>query len=131
MVPLWHNRKINLSNQSQNQDLLLAYLASVLVTRSSSLQVGVTLSRLASVQRELDQLDESIKSLQEAKNKFGNNDEYNAVIFSKLSVVHRYRGEDEISMQFAKKAISITEKNQKHKIPGHPGKSLLEQMDAE
>lgn len=83
------------------------------------LQMGVTLSRLASVQRNLDKLDESIKSLQEAEEMLGYNDIYKAVILSKLSVVYRYKGDSNNSLHFAEEASRIID--QKYDYKRHPG----------
>ena len=80
----------------------------------------VTLSRLGSVQRNLEKLDESIKSLQEAQEMFEYNDIYSAVILSKLSVVYRHNGNPTNSLYFAEKASEITDKH--HGAKDHPGK---------
>ena len=69
--------------------------------------MGVTLSRLASVQRNMDKLDESILSLKEAQGMFGYNAIYNAVVLSKLSVVYRYKGDSTKSLYFAEKASEM------------------------
>lgn len=82
--------------------------------------MGVTLSRLASVQRCLDKLDESIKSLMEAKEMLGNNNIYIAIILSKLSVVYRHKGDSKNSLLFAEEAAEITDKH--HGRKDHPGK---------
>lgn len=84
------------------------------------LQMGETLSRLASVQRNMDKLDESIKSLEQAQKMLGQNDIYSAVILSKLSVVYRYKGDSERSLEFAEQASKITD--QKFGSTDHPGK---------
>lgn len=80
------------------------------------LQMGVTLSRLASVQRCLEKLDESIKSLMEAREMLGNI----AIILSKLSVVYRHKGDSKNSLRFAEEAAEITDKH--HERKDHPGK---------
>ena len=82
--------------------------------------MGETLSRLSSVQRNLEKLDESIESLMEAKEMFGNNDIYSAIILSKLSVVYRYKGDSKNSLENAEKAAEITDKH--HGLKSHPGK---------
>lgn len=84
------------------------------------LQMGVTLSRLASVQRCLEKLDESIKSLMEAREMLGNNEIYIAIILSKLSVVYRHKGDSKNSLRFAEEAAEITDKH--HERKDHPGK---------
>ena len=92
-------------------------------SKKLTFQIGVTLSRLASVQRNLDKLDESIASLQMALKKFGYNNIYSAVILSKLSVVYRYKGDFTRSVQLAKKAKKIA--NEQCGTKSHPGRSLL------
>ena len=82
--------------------------------------MGVTLSRLSSVQRNMGKLDESIDSLMEAKEMFGNNDIYSAIILSKLSVVYSYKGDLKTTLDYAKKAEEITDKP--HGTKSHPGK---------
>ena len=81
--------------------------------------MGVTLSRLASVQRNMDKLDESILSLKEAQDMFGCNAIYHAVVLSKLSVVYRYKGDSTKSLYFAEKASEITDEQYGSK--DHPG----------
>ena len=81
--------------------------------------MGETLSRLGSVQRYLEKLDESIKSLQEAQEMFEYNDIYSAVILSKLSVIYCYNGDLINSLDFAEKASEITDKY--HSTKDHPG----------
>ena len=81
--------------------------------------MGVTLSRLASVQLNMVKLDESIAALEEAQKMFGYNDLYTAVILSKLSVVYRYKGDSTRSLHFAEKASEITDKQRGSKE--HPG----------
>ena len=88
----------------------------------SCFKVGVTLSRLASVQRSLDKLDESIASLEEAKEKFANDDIYRAVILSKMCVVYRYKGDSTNSLKFAEEASKITDEQLGSKE--HPGKLM-------
>ena len=83
----------------------------------------MTLSRLASVQRNMDKLEESIASLDMAHKKFGYNNIYSAVILSKLSVVYRYKGDFERSVQFALKAKKIADEQCGTK--SHPGMLLL------
>lgn len=83
------------------------------------LQMGVTLSRLASVQRNLGKLDESIASLEKAEKMFGHNDIYRAVIISKLGVTYRYKENPEKSLHYAKEAETIINK---HGNKDHPGK---------
>ena len=82
--------------------------------------MGETLSRLSSVQRNLEKLDESIDSLREAKEMFGNNDIYSAIILSKLSVVYRHKGDLKTSLVYAEMAKEITDKH--HSTKSHPGK---------
>lgn len=82
--------------------------------------MGVTLSRLASVQRCLEKLDEIIKSLMEAREMLGNNNIYIAIILSKLSVVYRHKGDSKNSLLFAEEAAEITDKH--HGRKDHPGK---------
>ena len=65
-------------------------------------------------------LDESVKSLEEAKEMFENSDIYSAVILSKLSVVYRHKGDLENSLAYAEKAAEITDKH--HGLKSHPGK---------
>ena len=89
--------------------------------------MGVTLSRLASVQRCLEKLDESIKSLMEAREMLGNNDIYIAIILSKLSVVYRHKGDSKNSLLFAEEAAEITDKH--HGRKDHPGKCSLSFTD--
>ena len=91
--------------------------------KNLTFQIGVTLSRLASVQRNMDKLDESIASLDMAHKKFGYNNIYSAVILSKLSVVYRYKGDFERSVQFALKAKKIADEQCGTK--SHPGMLLL------
>ena len=79
----------------------------------------MTLSRLSSVQRNMDKLDESIHSLNEALEMFGYNDIYSAVILSKLSVVYRYKGDSKRSFVFAEKVKEISDKQ--HGTKHHPG----------
>ena len=79
-----------------------------------------TLSRWSSVQRNLEKLDESIESLVEAKEMFGNNDIYSAIILLKLSVVYRYKGDSKNSLAYTEKAAEITDKH--HGLKSHPGK---------
>ena len=82
--------------------------------------MGETLSRLSSVQRNLEKLDESIDSLREAKEMFGNNDIYSAIILSKLSVVYRHKGDLKTSLVYAERAKEIIDKH--HGTRSHPGK---------
>ena len=82
--------------------------------------MGETLSRLSSVQRNLEKLDESIDSLMEAKKMFGNNDIYSAIILSKLSVVYRHKGDLQNSLAYAERAKEITDEH--HHTKSHPGK---------
>ena len=91
-----------------------------ILTQQYCLQMGETLSRLSSVQRNLEKLDESIKSLMKAKEMFGNNDIYSAVILSKLSVAYRLKGEVQNSLAYAERAKEITNKH--HGKKNHPGK---------
>lgn len=83
------------------------------------LQMGVTLSRLASVQRNLGKLDESIASLEKVEKMFGHNDIYRAVIISKLGVSYRYKENPEKSLHYAKEAETIINK---HGNKDHPGR---------
>lgn len=83
------------------------------------LQMGVTLSRLASVQRNLGKLDESIASLEKAEKMFGHNDIYRAVVISKLGVTYHYKENPEKSLHYAKEAETIINK---HGNKDHPGK---------
>jgi len=71
----------------------------------------------------MDKLDESILSLKEALNEFGYNDIYRAVIFSKLSVVYRYKEDSKQSLYYAEKAKEISD--QQHGTKHHPGKLLI------
>ena len=82
--------------------------------------MGETLSRLSSVQRNLEKLDESIDSLREAKEMFGNNDIYSAIILSKLSVVYRHKGDLKTSLVYAEGGKEITDNH--HGTKSHPGK---------
>ena len=84
--------------------------------------MGETLSRLASVQRNMDKLDESIESLEHAQKMLGQNDIYSAVILSKLSVVYRYKGDSEKSLEFAEQASKITDQKYMYGSKDHPGK---------
>ena len=83
------------------------------------LQMGETLSRLASVQRNLGKLDESIASLEKADKMFGHNDIYRAVVISKLGVTYHYKENPEKSLHYAKEAETIINK---HDNKNHPGK---------
>ena len=94
--------------------------------KNLTFQIGVTLSRLASVQRNMDKLDESIASLEIALEKFGDNNIYSAVILSKLSVVYRDKGDFKRSFLFASKAKKIVDEH--YGTKSHPGKSLLISM---
>ena len=80
----------------------------------------MTLSRLSSVQRNMDKLDESTNSLDEALNMFEHNDIYKAVILSKLSAVYRYKEDSKQSLCYAEKAKEISDKQ--HGTKRHPGK---------
>ena len=75
------------------------------------LQKGETLSRLSSVQRNLEKLDKSIESLMEAKEIFGDTDIYSAIILSKLSVVYLLKGDLKDSLAFIESAKEITDKH--------------------
>ena len=94
--------------------------------KNLTFQIGVTLSRLASVQRNMDKLDENIASLEIALEKFGDNNIYSAVILSKLSVVYRDKGDFKRSFLFASKAKKIVDEH--YGTKSHPGKSLLISM---
>ena len=98
-------------------------VCSDILTQKYSLQKGETLSRLSSVQRNLEKLDESIESLMEAKEIFGDNDIYSAIILSKLSVVYRLKGDLENSLAYTESAKEITDKY--HGKKNHPGKCSL------
>ena len=83
------------------------------------LQMGVTQSRLASVQRNLGKLDESVESLEKAEKMLGHNDIYRAVVISKLGVTYHYKENPEKSLHYAKEAETIINK---HGNKDHPGK---------
>ena len=83
-------------------------------------QIAVTLSRLSSVQRNRDKLDESINSLKEALNLFEYNDIYRAVILSRLSVVYCYKGDSERSLHYVEKVKEISDRQ--HGTKRHPGR---------
>ena len=68
----------------------------------------------------MDKLEESINSLNEALNMFGNNDIYRAVILSKLSVVYRYKGDPKQSLHYAEKVKEISDRQ--HSKKHHPGR---------
>ncbi|PFX22383.1 uncharacterized protein LOC111334317 [Stylophora pistillata] len=91
------------------------------VESPSELRIGVTLSRLASVHRNMDKLGESIASLEMALKKFGYNDIYSAVILSKLSVVYCYKGDFEKSVELADKAKKISD--ERYGTKSHPAKA--------
>ena len=90
-----------------------------MIDTSHCLQMGVTLSRLASVQRNLGKLDESIRSLEKAEKMFGHNDIYRAVILSKLGVSYRYKEDPKRGVHYAEKAETIINKDGNK---DHPGK---------
>ena len=73
----------------------------------------------------MDKLDESIASLEEAKEMFAYNDIYKAVILSKMCVVYRYIGDSTNSLKFAEEASKITDDQLGFKE--HPGE-LMEYM---
>ena len=68
----------------------------------------------------MDKLDESIASLEEANEMIGYDNISRAVIFSKMSVAYRYKGDSTNSLKFAEEASKITDEQFGSKE--HPGK---------